>query len=53
MNKKEKVMKLKSKRGLKKKKWKKKKTCFVSWKAYLFYCYFFITQFPLHFKDDL
>jgi hypothetical protein len=30
---------------------KKKKTCFVSWKAY-FPCYFIIIPFHLHFKDD-
>jgi len=29
-----------------------KKKCFVSWKAYFSSCYFFITPFPLHFKDD-
>jgi hypothetical protein len=30
----------------------KKKSVFVSWKAYFSSCYFFITPFPLHFKDD-
>jgi hypothetical protein len=29
-----------------------KKTRFVSWKAYFSSCYFSITPFPLHFKDD-
>jgi hypothetical protein len=38
--------------GRSKGKKKGKKTCFVSWKAFVFSCYFFITQFPLHFKDD-
>jgi hypothetical protein len=33
--------------GMSKEKKKRKKTCFVSWKAY-----FFIIPFPLHFKDD-
>ncbi len=36
-------MKFENRRGPKGK--KKKKTCFVSWKAYLFSCYFFITHF--------
>jgi hypothetical protein len=31
----------------------KKKTCFVSWKAYFSSCYFFITPFHLQFKDDI
>jgi hypothetical protein len=31
---------------------REKKKSFVSWKAYLSSCYFFITHFPLHFKDD-
>jgi hypothetical protein len=30
----------------------KKKMRFISWKAYFSSCYFFITHFPLHFKDD-
>ncbi len=30
----------------------REKKCFVSWKAYLSSCYFFIGPFPLHFKDD-
>jgi hypothetical protein len=29
---------------------KKKKTHFVSWKSFFFHCYFFIITFPLHFK---
>jgi hypothetical protein len=44
-------MKFESKMGPKREKIEKK-TCFVSWKAYLSSCYFFITHFPLHFKDD-
>jgi hypothetical protein len=31
---------------------RKKKTCFVSWKAYFSSCYIYITPFPLHFKDN-
>jgi hypothetical protein len=31
---------------------KGKKTCFVNGKTYLSSCYFSITHFPLHFKDD-
>jgi len=31
---------------------KGKQTYFVSWKVYFSSWYFFITQFPLHFKDD-
>jgi len=31
---------------------KKKKKGFASWKAFFFPCYFFITSFPLHFKED-
>jgi hypothetical protein len=31
---------------------KREKMCFVSWKAYFSYYYFFIIPFPLHFKDD-
>jgi hypothetical protein len=30
----------------------KKKTWFLSLKVYFSSCYFFITPFPLHFKDD-
>ncbi len=30
-----------------------KQNMFVSWKVYLSSCYFFITLFPLHFKDDI
>jgi hypothetical protein len=30
----------------------RKKTCFVSGKAYFSSCYFLITPFPLHFKDE-
>jgi hypothetical protein len=30
----------------------KKKTHFVSWKGYFSSCYFFITPFLFHFKDD-
>jgi len=30
---------------------KKKKTYFVSWKAYFSSCYFFIIAIPLHLKD--
>ncbi len=41
-------MKFENRRGQK----GEKKTCFISWKAYLLSCYFFITHFPLHFKDD-
>jgi len=40
-------MRFESKRGL-----KRKKKRFVSWKAFFFSCYFSITPFPLHFKDD-
>jgi hypothetical protein len=45
-----KVMKFESKRGAKRR--KKKKTHFVSWKAFFFSCYFLVAPFPLHFKDD-
>jgi hypothetical protein len=31
---------------------KKEKTCFVSWKDNFSSCYFFITPFHLHYKDD-
>jgi hypothetical protein len=31
---------------------KKEKTCFVSWKVFLSFCYFFISPFLLHLKDD-
>jgi hypothetical protein len=31
---------------------KEKKTHFVSWKVNFSSCYFFITPFPFHFKDD-
>jgi hypothetical protein len=31
---------------------KKEKKCFESWKAYFSSCYFFITPFHLHFKND-
>jgi hypothetical protein len=44
-------MRFESRRGPKRKR-KNKKTHFVSWKAYFSSCYFFITPFPLHFKDD-
>ncbi len=37
--------------GGSKEKKKEKKKHFVSWKAY-FSCYFFVTSFHLHFKDD-
>jgi hypothetical protein len=43
-------MRIESRRGL-----KKKKKVLLTWKAYLSYfssCYFFITPFLLHFKDD-
>jgi hypothetical protein len=30
----------------------KNKMCFVSWKVYFSSCYFFVTPFPLYFKDD-
>jgi hypothetical protein len=30
----------------------KKKRIFMSWKAHFSSCYFFITPFHLHFKDD-
>jgi hypothetical protein len=43
-------MKFESKRNLQKEKGKQKK-CFVSWKTYFLFCYFFITPFPLLFKD--
>jgi hypothetical protein len=43
-------MRFESRRGPKQKKWKK--MCFISWKLYLFSCYFFIIPFPLHFKYD-
>jgi hypothetical protein len=45
----EKVRSFESKRGLKR---RKKKTCFVNWKAYFSSFYFFITPFPLHLKDE-
>ncbi len=31
---------------------RKKKKCFVSWKAYFSSYCFFIIHFPLHFKED-
>jgi hypothetical protein len=31
---------------------KGKRMHFVNWEAYFSSCYFFITSFPLHFKDD-
>jgi hypothetical protein len=31
---------------------KKKKTCFMSWKAYFYSSKFFIIPFPLHLKDE-
>jgi hypothetical protein len=31
---------------------KRKRTCFVSWKASFSSCYFIIIPFHLHFKDD-
>ncbi len=43
-------MKFENRRGPKKK--KTNKTCFVSWKTYFSYYYYFISHFPLHFKDD-
>jgi hypothetical protein len=43
-------MRFESRRGSKKKKKKKKKN--LSWKVYFSSCYFFITPFHLHFKDD-
>ncbi len=43
-------MNFESRRGPNKRK-KKKKTHFVSWKAYLS-CYFFMYPIPLHFKDN-
>jgi hypothetical protein len=49
----EKVRSFESRRGPKRRGGKKKKKhCFVSWKAPFFSCYFFITPFPLHFQDD-
>jgi hypothetical protein len=39
--------------GVQREEKREKKTCFVNWKkAYLSACYFFITPFHLHFKDD-
>ncbi len=41
-------MRFENKKGPK----KMKKTCFVSWKIYLSSYYFFISHFPLHFKNE-
>jgi hypothetical protein len=38
--------------GVQKEEKKEKKTCFVNWKTYFSSCYYFITPFHLHFKDD-
>jgi hypothetical protein len=38
-------------RGVQRKE-KRKIMRFVSWKAYFSSCYFFITHFPLNYKDD-
>jgi hypothetical protein len=49
------MIRFESRRGSKekeKKKEKKREACFVSWKAYFLLDIFFITRFPLHFKDD-
>ncbi len=43
-------MRFESKRGPKRKKKKKKK--FYKLKVYFSSCYYFITPFPLNFKDD-
>jgi hypothetical protein len=43
-------MRFESKKGPKRK--MKEKRCFVSLKVYLFSFYYFITPFPLHFKND-
>ncbi len=44
-------MRFESRKGPKRRK-KKEKTCFVSWKAFFCSCYFFIDPCPLQFKDD-
>jgi hypothetical protein len=43
-------MRIESKRGPKRK--IKRKKSFINWKVYLSFYYYFITPFPLHFKDD-
>ncbi len=48
MNKNKKIMRIENRRGPT----EKRKKSFVSWKVYLFYYYYFITHFPLHFKGD-
>jgi hypothetical protein len=52
MNKKKEIMSFENRRGPKKNKKKKTKTPVISWKAYFCSCYYFITPFFLHFKDD-
>jgi hypothetical protein len=39
-------------RGVQKEEKKIEKMSFVSWKAYFSFCYFFMTHFLLHFKDE-
>jgi hypothetical protein len=51
VSKNKKVMRFETRMGPKKKK-KKKKKSFVGCKVYISSCYFFVTPFPLHFKDD-
>jgi hypothetical protein len=39
-------------RGVQREEKKGKKMRLVSWKAYFYSCYFFITPFPLYLKED-
>jgi hypothetical protein len=50
----EKVRNFEGRRGPKRreKRRRKKHILFVSWKAFYFPCYFLITSFPVHFKED-